>query len=169
MLKTKKLILLSILISQALVLNLIERAIPAPIPVPGVKLGLANVISLFTIIVFGLKETILVVILRTLLGSFFAGGISSFFYSLAGGLLSTIIMSYMYINWKSLFSIPTISVAGAIFHNIGQIIVASIVLSNIYLFYYLPILLISGVITGVIIGFTVQFSISPLKRILKIN
>ncbi|MCK9216905.1 MAG: Gx transporter family protein [Firmicutes bacterium] len=169
MLKTKKLILLSILISQALVLNLIERAIPVPIPVPGVKLGLANVISLFTIIVFGLKETILVVILRTLLGSFFAGGISSFFYSLAGGLLSAIIMSYLYINWKSLFSIPTISVAGAIFHNIGQIIVASIVLSNIYLFYYLPILLISGVITGVIIGFTVQFSISPLKRILKIN
>lgn len=169
MLKTKKLILLSILISQALVLNLIERAIPVPIPVPGVKLGLANVISLFTIIVFGLKETILVVILRTLLGSFFAGGISSFFYSLAGGLLSAIIMSYMYINWKSLFSIPTISVVGAIFHNIGQIIVASIVLSNIYLFYYLPILLISGVITGVIIGFTVQFSISPLKRILKIN
>lgn len=169
MLKTKKLILLSILISQALVLNLIERAIPVPIPVPGVKLGLANVISLFTIIVFGLKETILVVILRTLLGSFFAGGISSFFYSLAGGLLSAIVMSYMYINWKSLFSIPTISVAGAIFHNIGQIIVASIVLSNIYLFYYLPILLISGIITGVIIGFTVQFSISPLKRILKIN
>lgn len=167
--RTKKLILLSVLISQALVLNLIERAIPVPIPVPGVKLGLANVISLFTIIVFGLKETILVVILRTLLGSFFAGGISSFFYSLAGGFLSAVIMSYMYLNWKDLFNVPTISVVGAIFHNIGQIIVASIVLSNIYLFYYLPILLISGVITGVIIGFTVQFSISPLKRILKIN
>ncbi len=166
--KTKKMALLSILISQALILNVIERAIPVPVPVPGVKLGLANVISLFTIIVFGVKETIIVVLLRTFLGSVFAGGMSSFFYSLAGGLLSAVIMSYMYLNHKDTFSIPTISVVGAIFHNIGQISVASFVINNIRLFYYLPVLLISGVITGIIIGFTVQFSINPLKKALKI-
>ncbi len=166
--KTKKMVLLSILISQALILNVIERAIPVPVPVPGVKLGLANVISLFTIIVFGVKETIIVVLLRTFLGSVFAGGMSSFFYSLAGGLLSAVIMSYMYLNHKDTFSIPTISVVGAIFHNIGQISVASFVINNIRLFYYLPVLLISGVITGIIIGFTVQFSINPLKKALKI-
>ncbi len=169
MTKTKKMILLSILISQALVLNLIERAIPVPIPVPGVKLGLANVISLFTIIVFGLKETVTVVLLRTFLSSVFGGGMSSFFYSLAGGLLSALIMSFMYIKHKNIFSIPAISVVGAIFHNIGQISVASLVISNIHLFYYLPFLLISGVITGIVIGFTVQFSINPLMKVLKIT
>ncbi len=168
MAKTKKMVLLSILISQALILNVIERGIPVPVPVPGVKLGLANVISLFTIIVFGFKETILVVFLRTFLGSAFAGGISSFFYSLAGGLLSAAIMSYMYLRHKDTFSIPAISVVGAIFHNIGQISVASFVINNIRLFYYLPVLLISGVITGIIIGLTVQFSINPLKKALKI-
>lgn len=166
--KIKKMVLLSILISQALVLNVIERSIPVPIPVPGVKLGLANVISLFTIIVFGFKEAITVVFLRTFLGSIFAGGMSSFFYSLAGGILSAVIMSYMYLRHKDSFSIPTISVVGAIFHNIGQISVASFVINNIRLFYYLPVLLISGIMTGIIIGFTVQFSINPLKKALKI-
>ncbi|MDD2482501.1 MAG: Gx transporter family protein, partial [Lutispora sp.] len=81
MTKTRKMVLLSILISQALVLHVIERAIPVPIPVPGVKLGLANIISLITIMLFGYKEAVLVVILRTLLGSFFGGGLSSFLYS----------------------------------------------------------------------------------------
>ena len=69
-------VLLSILISQALVLHVIERAIPVPVPVPGVKLGLANIISLITIILFGFKEAIIVVTIRTLLGSLFGGGLS---------------------------------------------------------------------------------------------
>jgi len=167
--KTRKMVLLSILISQALVLHVIERAIPVPIPVPGVKLGLANIISLITIMLFGYKEAVLVVILRTLLGSFFGGGLSSFLYSLAGGILSSTIMAYMYLKHKDIFSIPTISTVGAVFHNIGQIGVASLVISNIHLFYYLPVLLISGVITGVLIGFTVDFTVEPVKRILKIG
>jgi len=162
-------VLLSILISQALVLHVIERAIPVPVPVPGVKLGLANIISLITIILFGYKEAIVVVTIRTLLGSLFGGGLSSFMYSLAGGLLSTSVMALMYLKYKNMFSIPTISTVGAVFHNIGQIGVASIVISNIHLFYYLPVLLVSGVITGIIIGFTVQFTVEPVKRILKIG
>lgn len=169
MTKTRKMVLLSILISQALALHVIERTIPVPIPIPGVKLGLANIINLFTIIVFGYKETIIVVLLRTFLGSLFGGGFSSFLYSLTGGLLSATVMAYMYIRHKSIFSIVTISTVGAIFHNIGQLTVASLVVSNAYLFYYLPVILISGVITGVMIGLTVQFTINPLKRILKIN
>jgi len=162
-------VLLSILISQALVLHVIERAIPVPVPVPGVKLGLANIISLITIILFGYKEAIVVVTIRTLLGSLFGGGLSSFMYSLAGGLLSTSVMALMYLKYKNMFSIPTISTVGAVFHNIGQIGVASLVISNIHLFYYLPVLLVSGVITGIIIGFTVQFTVGPVKRILKIG
>lgn len=166
---TKKMVILSVLISQALVLHVIERMIPVPVPIPGVKLGLANIISLFTIIIFGGKEAMLVVFLRTLLGSFFGGGISAFAYSLAGGVLSTLAMAILYRYCKGIFSIVAISVVGAVCHNIGQILIASIVVSNVYLFSYLPFLLISGVIMGVFIGVTVQYTMKPMSIILKLD
>jgi heptaprenyl diphosphate synthase len=164
---TRKMVILSLLVSQALVLHVIERMIPVPIPVPGVKLGLANVISLFTIIIFGWKEATLVVFLRTILGSFFGGGISSFLYSFTGGIFSTIIMALLYKYCKNIFSIIAISVVGAVFHNIGQILIASMVVSNARLFIYLPVLLVSSVITGIFIGLTVQYTMKPLQTILK--
>jgi heptaprenyl diphosphate synthase len=162
-------VLLSLLVSQALVLHVIERMIPVPIPVPGVKLGLANVISLFTILIFGWKEALLVVFLRTTLGSFFGGGVSSLLYSLSGGILSTIVMALLYRYCGKLFSIIAISVVGAVFHNIGQIFVASMVVSNTNLFYYLPVLLVAAVITGIFIGVTVQLTMEPLRKVLKID
>lgn len=157
------------LISQALVLHVIERMIPVPIPVPGIKLGLANVISLFTIIIFGWREALIVVGLRTLLGSFFGGGISSFLYSFTGGIISTIAMTLMYKYGKKMFSIMAISVIGAVFHNAGQILIASFVVSNARLFMYLPILLVAAVITGIFIGLTVQYTMRPLKGMFKID
>jgi heptaprenyl diphosphate synthase len=166
---TRKMVILSVLISQALVLHVIERMIPVPIPVPGIKLGLANVISLFTIMIFGWKEALLVVFLRTMLGSFFGGGISSFLYSIAGGILSALVMAILYKYFSKVFSIVAISVVGAVFHNVGQILVASMVVSNANLFFYLPVLLIAGVITGIFIGLTVQMTMRPLKTILKID
>ncbi|OGO77945.1 MAG: heptaprenyl diphosphate synthase [Clostridiales bacterium GWB2_37_7] len=166
---TKKMVLLSVLVSQALVLYVIERMIPVPIPVPGIKLGLANVISLFTIIIFGWKEAVLVVFLRTILGSFFGGGISSFLYSFTGGIISILAMAVLYKYFGKMFSIIAISVIGAVFHNIGQILVASLVVSNANLFFYLPILLISAVITGIFIGMIVQLTMKPLKTILRID
>lgn len=165
---TKKMVILSLLVSQALVLHVIERMIPV-IPVAGVKLGLANVVSLFTIVIFGLKEALLVVFLRTMLGSFFGGGVSSFLYSFTGGILSTIMMALLYKYFKNVFSIIAISVVGAVFHNIGQILIASLVVSNANLFFYLPILLISAVITGIFIGLTVQYTMKPLQIILKMD
>ena len=166
---TKKMVILSLLVSQALVLHVIERMIPVPIPVPGIKLGLANVISLFTIIIFGWKEAALVVFLRTILGSFFGGGVSSFLYSFAGGMISTIVMALLYKYFKKVFSIIAISVVGAVFHNIGQILIASMVVSNVNLFFYLPVLLISAVITGIFIGMTVQYTMKPLQTALKMD
>lgn len=166
--KTKKIVLLGILISQALVLSFIERFISIPVPIPGVKLGLANIISLFSIIIFGFREAIVITILRTFLGATLGGGISSFLFSVVGGIFSTSIMFIMYHKYSKYFSIPVISVVGAIFHNIGQLLVASIVVSNWRLFYYLPILMISGVITGIFIGLLTQFTIKPMKKILNI-
>jgi heptaprenyl diphosphate synthase len=165
---TRKMVLLSVLVSQALVLHVIERMI-AVVPIQGVKLGLANIISLFTVIIFGWKEAMLVVFLRTLLGSFFGGGISSFAYSFTGGILSTIVMALLYKYFRNIFSIMAISVVGAVFHNIGQILIASMVVSNANLFFYLPVLLISAVITGIFIGLTVQYTMKPLQTILRID
>lgn len=166
---TRKMVILSLLVSQALVLQVIERMIPVPIPVPGVKLGLANVISLFTIIIFGWKDAMLIVFLRTILGSFFGGGVSSFLYSFTGGIISTIAMAILYKYFKNVFSIIAISVVGAVFHNLGQIIIASLVVSNVNLFFYLPVLLISAVLTGIFIGLTVQYTMKPLKNVLRID
>lgn len=163
---TKKMILMGLLISQALVLSIVEKVLPSPIPIPGVKLGLANIISLFTIIVFGFKEAIIIVILRNLLASIFVGGISSFLYSITGGLMSVVIMSFIYKNFNSQFSIVAVSVIGAVFHNIGQIFIASMIIKDTKIFYYLPILIISGVITGILIGVASKYSIEPIKKLL---
>jgi len=167
--RTKKMVLLGILVSQALILHLVERLIPVPVPVPGIKLGLANAISLIAIIFFGPKEALTVVAMRTFLGSVFGGGISSFIYSFIGGAISTLVMAIMYKRYRNLFSLPTISVIGAIFHNIGQILVASLIIQNVKLFYYLPLLLISAVITGLFIGFAVQYTLKPMRHILGIG
>lgn len=167
--RTKKMVLLGILVSQALILHLIERMIPVPVPVPGIKLGLANAISLMAIILFGTKEAILVVAMRTFLGSVFGGGVSSFLYSFIGGTISTLVMAVMYKRAGNLFSLPAISVTGAIFHNIGQILVASLIVQNMRLFYYLPVLMISAVITGLFIGFAVQYTLRPMKHILRMG
>ena len=167
--RTKKMVLLGILVSQALILHIIERMIPVPIPVPGIKLGLANAISLVTIILFGPKEALAVVAMRTFLGSVFGGGVSAFIYSLIGGCISTLAMALMYKKFRNLFSLPVISVVGAVFHNIGQILVASLIVQNAKLFYYLPLLLISAVITGLFIGFAVKYTLKPMRHILGIG
>ncbi|MGE5676853.1 MAG: Gx transporter family protein [Pseudomonadota bacterium] len=167
--KTNKMVLMGILVSQALILHLIERMIPVPVPVPGIKLGLANAISLMAIVFFGTKEALVVVALRTFLGSVFGGGVSAFIYSLIGGCVSALAMAIMYKHFRKLFSLPAISVVGAIFHNVGQILVASLIVQNMKLFYYLPVLLISAVITGLFIGFAVQYTLKPMKHILRIG
>lgn len=168
MFHTKKIIVLALLVSQALVLSIIENAIPIFVPIPGVKIGLANIISLFTIATFGIKETLTVVILRVILASMFTGGMSAFLYSISGGILSSIIMWIMYNYFYNKFSFISISIIGAVFHNAGQLLTASIVINDIRVFYYFPILLISAVITGTLIGITSKYSINPIKKILKL-
>lgn len=168
MTNTKKIVILGLLISQALVLSIIERFIPIPIPIPGIKLGLANIISLFTIMVFGFKEATILVLLRVTISSIFTGGIAGFFYSISGGLISVIVMSFIYNKFRNNFSIISISIIGSIFHNIGQLITASIVVMDFRVFYYFPALLISGTIMGIIIGFTTKYAVEPAIKILKL-
>lgn len=152
----KKMIFLSLLISLALVLSYIEVFFPVPIPLPGVKLGLANIITLLTLLIFGLKETLLVVLLRTFLASALGGSPVTFLYSLSGGLSSVVVMYILYKKFSHYFSIPGISIVGAIGHNIGQLFIATLI-TRANLFYYFPILVVASFFTGLFIGWVVVY------------
>lgn len=162
---TRKTVLLAILVSQALVLSIIESWIPVPVPVYGVKLGLANIITVIVIVFFGLRETCSVVVARTILTSIFVGqGFSYFLFSIAGGLLSALVMSMLYRVRPGFFSITGISLAGAVAHNIGQIIVAGIIMKDFAVVMYLPVLLVSGCITGFFVGLVSNYLKTALEK-----
>lgn len=162
--KTKKMVLLSILVAIALVIYLIEAQIP--VLFPGIKLGLANSISLVALILLGWKEAFLIMVLRTLLGSMFGGSLSAFMFSIAGGVLSNIVMVLLYKWFKNYIGIPTISVCGAVFHNIGQLLVASFIVQDLRIYVYLPVLLVSAIITGYFIGILTSILKGRLEKIL---
>ena len=149
---TKKIAKLSMLLSVSVVLGLIESFIPLFSSIPGIKLGLANIVIIFAIYKLSIKDAIYISILRVILMGILRTGLFSisFFFSLVGALFSIITM-YLVKKIKTL-SIVGVSISGAIAHSIGQIIVACILLSNINMIYYLPILLISSLITGIIVG-----------------
>ncbi len=150
---TKNIAKISMLLSISVVLSLIESIIPIFNGiVPGIKLGLANIVIVFSLYYLSFKEAIYITILRVIIMGILRTGLFSisFFFSISGALLSII---SMYIAKKiTKLSIVGISIIGSIFHSIGQIIIAIIFLSNINIIYYLPILLISSVITGFIVG-----------------
>ena len=150
---TKKIAKLSMLLSISVVLGLIESFIPIMNGiVPGIKLGLANIVIVFAIYELSFKDAIYISVLRVLLIGILRTGLFSisFFFSLSGALLSIVFMFLAKEYTK--MSIVGVSVVGSIFHSVAQIIVACIFLSNINIVYYLPILLISSIVTGLIVG-----------------
>lgn len=158
---------IGIMVALALVLQLIEGMIPIPFLAPGVKLGLANIITMIAIIYFGFRKAFLVVGLRTFMAAFLSGRLYSFLYSGAGALLSLCVMGFVYWRYRKYFSIQGISIMGAVAHNIGQILIASLLIETISIFTYLPILMISGMITGYFIGLTVHLLQNVLDPMLK--
>lgn len=163
----KKIAYLSMFLALALVCSYVETLIPFPIGIPGVKLGLTNIIVILVLYCIGEKEAILISILRILLSGFMFGNAFAIIYSLAGGILSFIFMMLMKRTKK--FSVITVSVAGGISHNIGQMLLASILIESYYIVSYLPVLLISGTITGFLIGVLGQEIIIRIKRFFDTN
>ncbi len=148
--KTKKIASYGIMIALALVFSYVESQIPAFFAVPGMKLGLTNVVVLLALYKMGNGSAMAINILRIVLVSAMFGGPSAMMYSLAGGLLSTVVMILLKKTDK--FRIVTVSVAGGISHNIGQIIVAVIVLNTTGIAWYLLMLWFTGMVTGAVIG-----------------
>lgn len=164
MMNTRKMVLLGLFVAQALILSIVESWIPVPVGIPGIKLGLANIITLIVIIFFDFKDTLFVVSIRCLLASIFGGGFIVFLFSVAGGILSSVVMAFLYKKMSKYFSIIGISIAGAVFHNFGQITVASITMRDLSVVTYLPILLISGIIMGCFIGLCTTFLTRALEK-----
>ncbi|MDQ2087147.1 Gx transporter family protein [Herbivorax sp. ANBcel31] len=163
--KTKKLVLISLLISQALILSIIESWIPVPVPVPGVKLGLANIITVVVIIFFSFKEALTVVMIRTMIISILGGGgLIVFLFSSVGGILSAIVMAGLYKVKGDIFSIIGISIAGAAAHNIGQVLVATFLMRDIAVITILPLILVFGSVMGVLIGIVSSFLERKLRK-----
>lgn len=152
MTSTKRLAECALFISLALVLSYIERFFPlqAFIPLPGVKLGLANVVTMVSLMCLGKRDTFIIVILRCILGSMFGGGITGLMFSLTGGMLSVSVM--IAVSKVPYFSIYGVSILGAAAHNIGQILAAVILMQSIYILTYLPWLLLTGLVTGLVIA-----------------
>lgn len=161
---------LAVLITFAVVIHTVESALPLPMPVPGVRLGLANVITLLALILFGLRSGLLIAIIRSILGSLFVGGLFGFGFwlSLSAGITSCLVMALvLLLQKKGLVSLISVSVLGAAAHNLTQLGLASLIISNpdLLLGYY-PLLLLLSVPTGIFTGITANFLEGVTRRML---
>ena len=150
--KTKSLALVSVLLAAALALSYMERFFPLQLilPLPGVKIGLANIVSLVALYLIGAKYAFSILIVRCILTSFFAGSVTSFLFSMTGGVFAMLIMLLsMPLPFLSVYGV---SILGAAAHNIGQIAAAMILMNSVYIGAYLPYLLIISLFTGFLTG-----------------
>ncbi|MDR0839224.1 MAG: Gx transporter family protein [Oscillospiraceae bacterium] len=151
----------AVLTAIALTIFMVENQIPALVPVPGVKLGLANIVTVYAMYSVGPAPAFMILIVRILLGGIFSGRIVSLLYSLCGGLLCYLAMLAM----RKLLAPKQIwicSVIGAVFHNLGQILAAMAVMGTVSIIVYLPILLVSGIIAGFFTGQCAQLLVKWL-------
>lgn len=144
----------------ALIFSYVETLIPINFGIPGMKLGLANLMIVIMLYKGGVKEAFLLSVVRIVLAGFIFGNLFSILYSLAGGILSLAVMAFL--KSRGSFSVMGVSAAGGIFHNIGQLIIAMLTVSTFNIFYYIPVLMLAGLVTGLLIGFV---SHEVLKRI----
>lgn len=153
--KTKPLVLLSLLTAIALTIFIVEAQLPPLVAVPGIKMGLANIITLFALRFFTRRQAAAILFVRVVLGCLLGGQISALFYSLGGGFVCLAVESFVIrrVPDKQLWAV---SVLGAIAHNITQLLIAALLISSPTVFWYLPALLAAGIITGAFTGLCVQ-------------
>ncbi len=154
--KTRRITELALYIACSLIIYIAESALPALVPIPGVKLGLANIITLLVLVRMSVGDAFLVLIVRIILGSIFAGQATSFMYSLCGGLLSLLVMALInrFLKNRAIF---LTSMVGSVFHGVGQLLAAALLTGTTAVFLYLPWLCICGLITGAFTGFCAHF------------
>ena len=159
--KTKKLTSLALMCTLAMILSYVESLIPAPIAVPGAKIGLANLVTVFALYKLGVREAVTVSITRIILISLLFGTPVSMAYSIGGAIMS--LASMILIRKLTPLTPVSVSIVGGIMHNVGQLTVASFVLETDVLTYYLPFLALFGIISGAMIGVLGGLLIKKLK------
>jgi len=152
---------MALLTAAALILFTVEAQIPAPVPIPGIKLGLANIITVYAMFALGPVDTLCILLVRVFLGSVFSGAMVTLLYSLAGGLLCYLIMLLLR-RLLTQRQIWVCGVIGAVFHNLGQTFVAIALFRSLSVAVYLPVLMLSGMITGLFTGLCAQLLIRRL-------
>ena len=148
--KTKKLTTLGLSVALALILSYVESLLPPLMVVPGVKVGLPNIVILFLLWRYGWKEAGAVSLIRLVLSAALFTGFAAFFYGLAEAVLS--LLGSALLKKTGRFSPLGVSVAGGVLHNLGQIALAALILDSGYIFAYLPVLLLSGTLSGALVG-----------------
>ena len=159
--KGKRLTIMALLTAVALIMFTVEAQIPSPVPIPGVKLGLANIITVYAMFTLDPADTLLILLARVLLGSMFSGSMVTLIYSLSGGLLCYLVMLLLR-KLLTLRQIWVCGVIGAIFHNVGQTLAAIAVYRTLAVAAYFPLLVVSGIITGLFTGLCAQFLVQRM-------
>ncbi len=153
---TRRVTNLALLVSIGLVLSIIESTFPPLLPVPGAKLGLANIATVIALYMFGPWMALEVTVLRSVIGGLLRGSVVGLFLSFSGGLVSTLVMIFLYVLFDGTFSVVGVSVAGAVTHNVVQLLAAYLLVRHLALFYYMPYLILIAVPTGLFIGFAAR-------------
>ena len=162
--KTKKLALMAVLTAIALTIFMLEAQLPAPVPIPGVKLGLANIVTLTAMLILGRREAGAILAARIIMGAVFAGNPSAMLYSAAGGVLAYAAMCLLVgvVPEKRLWAVSAVS---AVAHNMGQLLACVLVVKTPGVCIYAPALIVSGVITGVFTGFGAMYLVRALRKL----
>ncbi len=160
--ETKRITRMGLLVALSLILSYVESQIPSFFMVPGIKLGLSNVCIVFALYTLSSKDAFFISILRVFISSLLFGSVLSLLYSLSGAIVSFFLMALM--KKTGLFSSLIVSIVGGVMHNTAQLFVAIIVIGTNALLYYIPFLLISGVVTGAVIGYLASIVLKRMEE-----
>lgn len=162
--KAKKTALFGMMVALAFTFSYLESLIPFDFAIPGVKFGLANLVVVTALYIMKPREAFVIAVIRIFLAGLTFGNVYSIAYSLCGGLLS---FAVMWLAKKTKLSVIGVSMLGGICHNIGQIAVAAVVMGTVRIVYYLPVLLISGLVTGLLLGVVTKLVINRFEKIMR--
>lgn len=155
---------MGLFLAFALILSYVETLIPFAVGIPGIKLGLANLAVVLCLYLLGFKSALLLTVVKAILSGILFGNLFMIAYSMAGAVLSLLVMAFF--QKKDFFHLPVVSGAGGVMHNMGQLLVAYFVVETYGVIYYIPALILAGLITGVMIGIAAALVLPYLQRIM---